>query len=239
MGTIAGSKKLKRQMSPLFWKINRKDKRFVITVRPGSHPKNNSIPSAVLLRDTLNIVTTLREAKSSIYAGKVKVDGVIQKSLHHSIGLMDVVELENANDIYRLVPKNGQTLFPIKINENEKSKKLVRVKSKTSISGGRTQLGFHDGRTVITDTSVNVGDTCLLQIPEQKILDVIKFEKNSQVIIIKGTNAGRVGTINEIKEGTFTLPKRISLLIDDNTVEIPAHITMAIGKEKPIIQIKI
>ena len=238
MGTIAGSKKLKRQMSPLFWKINRKDKRFVITVRPGSHPKNNSIPSAVLLRDTLNIVNTLREAKSSIYGGKVKVDGVIQKSLHHSIGLMDVVELENVNDIYRLVPKNGQILFPIKINENEKSKKLVRVKSKTSISGGRTQLGFHDGRTIITDTSVNVGDTCLLQIPEQKILDVIKFEKNSQVIIIKGTNAGRVGTINEIKEGTFTLPKRISLLIDDNTVEIPAHITMAIGKEKPIIQIE-
>ena len=238
MGTIAGSKKLKRQMSPLFWKINRKDKRFVITVRPGSHPKNNSIPSAVLLRDTLNIVNTLREAKSSIYGGKVKVDGVIQKSLHHSIGLMDVVELENANDIYRLVPKNGQTLFPIKINENEKSKKLVRVKSKTSISGGRTQLGFHDGRAIITDTNVNVGDTCLLQIPEQKILDVIKFEKNSQVIIIKGTNAGRVGTINEIKEGTFTLPKRISLLIDDNTVEIPAHITMAIGKEKSIIQIE-
>jgi len=238
MGTIAGSKKLKRQMSPLFWKINRKDKRFVITVRPGSHPKNNSIPSAVLLRDTLNIVNTLREAKSSIYGGKVKVDGVIQKSLHHSIGLMDVVELENTNDIYRLVPKNGQTLSPIKINENEKSKKLLRVKSKTSISGGRTQLGFHDGRTVITDTNVNVGDTCLLQIPEQKILDVIKFEKNSQVIIIKGTNAGRIGTINEIKEGTFTLPKRISLLIDDNTVEIPAEITMTIGKEKPMIQIE-
>ena len=238
MGTISGSKKLKRQMSPLFWKINRNDKRFVITVRPGSHPKNNSIPSAVLLRDTLNIVNTLREAKSSIYGGKVKVDGVIQKSLHHSIGLMDVVELENVNDIYRLVPKNGQTLFPIKINKNEKSKKLVRVKSKTSISGGRTQLGFHDGRTVITDTSVNVGDTCLLQIPEQKILDVIKFEKNSQVIIIKGTNAGRIGTINEIKEGTFTLPKRISLLIDDNTVEIPAEITMTIGKEKPMIQIE-
>ena len=238
MGTIAGSKKLKRQMSPLFWKINRKDKRFVITVRPGSHPKNNSIPSAVLLRDTLNIVNTLREAKSSIYGGKVKVDGVIQKSLHHSIGLMDVIELENVDDIYRLVPKNGQILFPIKINENEKSKKLVRVKSKTSIKGGRTQLGFHDGRTIITNTSVNVGDTCLLQIPEQKILDVIKFEKNSQVIIIKGANAGRIGTINDIKQGTFTLPKRISLLIDDNTVEIPANITMVIGKEKPIIQIK-
>ena len=238
MGSIAGSKKLKRQMAPMFWGINRKAKRFVITVRPGSHSKNNSIPSAVLLRDTLNSVNTLREAKSSIYGGKVKVDGVIQKSLHHSIGLMDVIELDGTTDIYRLVPKDGHKLVPIKINEKEKSKKLVKVKSKTNITGGKTQLGFHDGRTIITDTNVNVNDTCLLQIPEQKILDVIKFEKNSQAIIIKGGNAGRVGTINEIKSGTFTLPKRINLLIDDNTVEIPANNTMAIGKEKPIIQIK-
>ena len=238
MGTIAGSKKLKRQMAPMFWGINRKEKRFVITVRPGSHPKNNSIPSAVLLRDTLNHVKTLREAKSSIYGGKVKVDGIIQKSLHHSIGLMDVVELEGIDDIYRLVPKNGHILVPIKIDAKEKTKKLVKVKSKTTNKGGKTQLGFHDGRAIITDTDVNVDDVCLLQIPEQKILDVIKFEKNSQVIITRGTNAGRVGIIDEIKEGTFTLPKRIILLIDDNKVEIPANITMIIGKEKPIIQIK-
>ena len=237
MGSIAGSKKLKRQMAPTFWGINRKEKRFVITVKPGSHPKNNSIPTAVLLRDTLKKVKTLREAKSSIYGGKVKVDGIIQKSLHHSIGLMDVIELEEITDVYRLVPNNGHLLEPIKINTVEKSKKLVKVKSKTTIKGGKTQLGFHDGRTIITDITANVNDTCLLQIPEQKILDVIKFEKNSQVIVTRGINAGRIGSINEIKQGTFTLPKRISLLIDDKTIEIPANITMVVGKEKPVIQI--
>ena len=181
---------------------------------------------------------TLREAKSSIYNGKVKVDGVIQKSLHHSIGLMDVVELEGVTDVYRLVPKSGHVLMPLKIEPTEKSKKLVKVKSKTTIKGGKTQLGFHDGRTIITDVDVSINDVCLLQIPEQKILDVIKFEKNSQVIIIRGINAGHIGTINEIKDGTFTLPKRISLLIDDKTVEIPADLTMVIGKEKPVIQIR-
>nr|AIF15685.1 ribosomal protein S4e (RP-S4e, RPS4) [uncultured marine thaumarchaeote KM3_71_C08] len=237
MGSIAGSKKLKRQMAPTFWGINRKEKRFVITVRPGAHPKNNSIPTAVLLRDTLKKVKTLREAKSSIYGGKVKVDGVIQKSLHHSIGLMDVIELEGITDVYRLVPYNGHLLEPIKINVVEKSKKLVKVKSKTTSKGGKTQLGFHDGRTIITDTNVNIDDTCILQIPDQKILDVIKFEKNSQVIVTRGINAGRVGLINKIKQGTFTLPKRINLLIDDKTIEIPANITMVVGKEKPVIQI--
>ena len=237
MGSIAGSKKLKRQMAPTFWGINRKEKRFVITVRPGSHPKNNSIPTAVLLRDTLKKVKTLREAKSSIYGGKVKVDGITQKSLHHSIGLMDVIELEGITDVYRLVPYSGHLLEPIKINATEKSKKLVKVKSKTTNKGGKTHLGFHDGRTIITDINVNIDDTCLLQIPKQKILDVIKFEKNSRVIVTRGINAGRIGLINEIKQGTFTLPKRISLLIDDKTIEIPANITMVIGKEKPIIQI--
>ena len=237
MGSIAGSKKLKRQMAPMFWGINRKEKRFVITVRPASHPKNNSIPTAVLLRDTLKKVKTLREAKSSIYGGKVKIDGVIQKSLHHPIGLMDVIELEGITDVYRLVPYNGHLLEPIKINAAEKSKKLVKVKSKTTSKGGKTQLGFHDGRTIITDINANIDDACLLQIPEQKILEVIKFEKKSQVIVTRGINTGRIGLINEIKQGTFTLPKRISLLIDDKTIEIPANITMVVGKEKPVIQI--
>ena len=238
MGSIAGSKKLKRQMAPTFWGINRKEKRFVITVRPGSHPKNYSIPTAVLLRDTLKKVKTLREAKSSIYGGKVKIDGVTQKSLHHSIGLMDVIELDGTTDVYRLVPKQGHVLQPIKIDSAEKSKKLSKVKSKTNIKGGKTQLGFHDGRTIITDMKANIDDTCLLQIPEQKILDVIKFEKNSQVIVTRGINTGRIGLVNEIKQGTFTLPKRISVIIDDNTVEIPITITMVVGKDKPIIQIR-
>ena len=238
MGSIAGSKKLKRQMAPTFWGINRKEKRFVITVRPGSHSKNNSIPTAVLLRDTLKKVKTLRESKSSIYSGKIKVDGIIRKSLHHSIGLMDTIELEGTTDVYRLVPKNGRILVPIKIDAAEKSKKLVKVKSKTTNKGGKTQIGFHDGRTIITDTKINIDDTCLLQIPEQKILDVIKFEKNSQIIVTHGTNTGHIGLINEIQEGTFTLPKRISLLMDDKMIEIPADITMVVGKEKPVIQIK-
>ena len=238
MGSIAGSKKLKRQMAPTFWGINRKEKRFVITVRPGSHPKNYSIPTAVLLRDTLKKVKTLREAKSSIYDGKVKIDGVTQKSLHHSIGLMDVIELDGTTDVYRLVPKQGHILQPIKIDSAEKSKKLAKVKSKTNIKGGKTQLGFHDGRTIITDMKANIDDTCLLQIPEQKILDVIKFEKNSQVIVTRGINTGRIGLVNEIKQGTFTLPKRISVIIDDNTVEIPITIVMVVGKDKPIIQIR-
>jgi small subunit ribosomal protein S4e len=238
MVSISGSKKLKRQMAPQFWGITRKDKRFVITVRPGPHSKEYSIPTAVFLRDVLKLVTTLREAKTAIYAGKVKIDGVVRKSLHHAIGLMDVVELENVPEVYRLVPMEGKLLKPLKINESEKAKKLVSVKSKTTISKGKTQIGFHDGRSTISDIKVNVGDTCLIQIPEQKILEVIKLETGSQVLVTRGINAGQIGKIESMEEGTFILPRRAVLILGERKIEIPTNIIMAIGKEMPVIQIK-
>lgn len=237
MVSIAGSKKLKRQMAPVFWGITRKDSRFVVTVRPGSHSKHVSVPSAVFLRDMLKLVTTLREAKSAIYGGKIKVDGIVRKSLHHGIGLMDVVELDGISDIYRLVPKNAFVLQPIKINESEKTKKLVKLTSKTTIKDGKTQLGFHDGRSVIADTKASIGDTCIMQIPEQKILDVVKLEKGCQVIVTSGINAGHIGKVDEIKAGTFVLPKRALVNIGEREIEIPVDLVMAVGKDNPVIQV--
>jgi len=238
MVSISGSKKLKRQMAPQFWGIARKDKRFVITTRPGPHKKHHSVPTAVFLRDMLKIVTSLREAKTSIYSGKVKIDGVVRKSLHHAIGLMDVVELENVSDVYRLVPTDGKLLKPIKINESEKTKKLVRVTSKTTINKGKMQIGFHDGRSTISDTKVNVGDVCLIQVPDQKILEVIKLEAGNNGLVTRGINAGQIGKIESIEEGTFILPKRVILSLGDRKIEIPADIIMPIGKEDPVIQLK-
>jgi len=209
MVSIAGSKKLKRQMAPQFWGITRKDKRFVITVKPGPHKKANAIPTAVFLRDTLKIVTSLREAKASIYAGKVKIDGVVRKSLHHAIGLMDVIELENVSDIYRLVPTEGKILKPIKINEAEKSKKLVRVVTKTSINKETTQTGFHDGRSTLAEVKAGVGDTCVMQIPDQKILDIIKLEAGCQGLVVRGINAGQIGKVESVEEGHLFFQKEL------------------------------
>ena len=238
MVSIAGSKKLKRQMAPLFWGITRKDKRFVVTVRPGAHSKHSSIPSAVFLRDTLKIVSTLREAKTSIYSGNVKVDGVQRKSLHYGIGLMDVVELANVEDVYRLIPKDGAILQPVKIDSAEKTKKLCKVTTKTTMKGNKTQLGFHDGRSLISDEKVNVGDSCLMQVPEQKILDIVKLEKGVQAIVTDGINAGQLGTIKDIQEGTFVLSKMATMQLGERQIEIPTDILMAVGKDKPVIQVR-
>ena len=151
---------------------------------------------------------------------------------------MDVIELDGLSEIYRLVPKNGILLKPITIDSTEKSKKLVQVKSKTTIKNGKTQIGFHDGRSLIDEAEISVGDVCVLQIPEQKILDVIKLEKGTRVLISSGVNAGKIGTVNEIKSGTFVLPKRVELKLEDRQIEIQANLVMPVGKDKPVIGIE-
>ena len=238
MVSISGSKKLKRQMAPLFWGITRKDKRFVVTVKPGGHKKDVSIPTAVFVRDTLKLADSLREVKSVVYGGKIVVDGVVRKSLHHGIGLMDVIELQGVPEIYRLVPKDLTVLKPIIINASEKTKKLLKVTKKVTIKDKKTQLGFHDGRILISDTKVSVGDTCLVQVPDTKILDVIKLEKGAQVIVTSGVNAGKIGKVAEMEAGTFVLPRRALVDIDDRQIEIPSDLVMAVGKDHPVIQIQ-
>ena len=151
---------------------------------------------------------------------------------------MDVVELDGTSDIYLLAPQSGYLLKPLKINNSEKGKKIVKVTKKLTVKGGKTQLGFHDGRTLITDIKVNVGDSCLIQIPDQKILDVIKFEKNSQVLVIEGANVGQIGRINKINDGSFILQKHVEFIIGDKKIDIPARLVLVIGKEKPVIQIR-
>ena len=58
------------------------------------------------------------------------------------------------------------------------------------------------------------------------------------IIVTKGMNAGQIGHVDKIKEGTFSLPKIIDLVIDDKKIEIPAELVMVIGKEKPVIKVR-
>ena len=84
----------------------------------------------------------------------------------------------------------------------------------------------------------SVGDACVLQIPEQKILDVIKLEKGIEGLVTRGVNAGKVGKIEEVKEGTFILPKRVDIKLEDRRIEIPSNLVMPVGSGKPVIQIR-
>ena len=99
-------------------------------------------------------------------------------------------------------------------------------------------FNFIVGCSLMSDTYFYVGYSCLMLFPEQIILYVIKFDKKAHVIVIRGINAGQTGTVEEIKEGSFILPKRVLVTLGERTIEIPTDLVMVVGKEKPVIQVR-
>lgn len=236
MGKKGGATRVKRQMAPTFWNIRRKESQFVMRVKPGPHPKNSAYPLGMVLRDAVKVTHTAKESQLILNEGKVKVDGIVRRDPNLAVGLMDVVELANGQ-AYRLVPKDSELLAPVAIEDAEKAVKLAKITSKVTTKGKKLQYGFHDGKTLITDAKMKVGDTCLLELPGAKVKDHIKLEKGATALIITGENAGKVGKIEDFREGLFSLPTRAFVSVDDRTVELPVEMVMVVGKDKPVIKV--
>jgi len=236
MGKKGGDTRVKRQLSPSFWAIKRKQGQFVVRVNPGPHSKERAYPLGMVLRDVLRVASTRQEADKILKANKVKVDGIVRHDPNFAIGLMDLVEL-TSGEAYRLVPKNSVLLTPIAIEDAEKGVKLIKITSKTAIRGNKMQYGFHDGKTLISSQNMNVGDSCVIELPKVKINSHIAFEKKSTVLIISGENAGNIGRVDDIKDGVFSLPKRALVSFETKSVELPVQMVMVVGTERPVIRV--
>jgi small subunit ribosomal protein S4e len=237
MANKGGYTRLKRQMAPSFWKIERKQSRFVLKVHPGPHSKSTAYPLGVVLRDILKVCRTMREAKKIITTKKIKVDGRVCTDINYGIGLMDVLEFVPTGEAYRFVAKDSDILTHIGISSEEKTSKIVKIKNKVIIKGGSLQYGFHDGKTITAGQKMNVGDSCIISLPELKILSHIKFEKGCSALVTKGENAGVIGQVESIRDGVFSLPKRALLSHGDKSMELPVEIVLAVGSEHPAIKV--
>ena len=237
MAKKGGDKRLKRQLAPRFWQVNRKSARFILNTIPGPHTRKFSYPIGVVLRDLLHVCSNIREVKRSLNKGLISVDGKMIRHPNFPIGLMDTLEIKPSNQSYRFVPSNGIPLYPIKINLDEKNLKLEKIKSKVTSKENLYQYCLHDGRTFLSKESYNVNDTCLIDLPKFGIKNHVPLKQGCTVIVTRGENAGNIGKVEEIKTGSFSLPKRVLVSTGEKTVELPIDIVMAIGVESSLIQV--
>lgn len=237
MAKKGGDKRLKRQLAPRFWQVNRKSARFILNTMPGPHTRKFSYPIGVVLRDLLHVCSNIREVKRSLNKGLINVDGKMIRHPNFPIGLMDTLEIKPSNQSYRFVPSNGIPLFPIKINSDEKNLKLEKIKSKVTSKENLYQYCLHDGRTFLSKESYNVNDTCLIGLPKFGIKNHVQLKEGCTVIVTRGENAGNIGKVEEIKSGSFSLPKRVLVSMGEKTVELPIDIVMAIGVDSSLIQV--
>lgn len=228
---------MKRIAAPRVWDVMRKESKFIFKPIPGPHPIERSYPLAVIVRDILNLTDNSRETRYVIKKGKILVDGKARKELSFPVGLFDIVSVPDEGANFRVIPSN-KGLRLIRITSDEAKLKLCRVNRKLIIKGNKIQLGTHDGRSFVDGLNdVSPGDSILIEIPSQKIVDKIKLEKGTLCIVISGERAGQVGKVIEIKKGKMAREKMVDILFSDGQKEVPARLVMPVGKDKPVLSL--
>jgi small subunit ribosomal protein S4e len=79
----------------------------------------------------------------------------------------------------------------------------------------------------------------LVELPDFGIKNHVPLKEGCSVIVTRGENAGNVGKVEEIKTGSFSLPKRVLVSMGEKTVELPIDIVMAVGTDSSLIQVSI
>jgi small subunit ribosomal protein S4e len=56
-------------------------------------------------------------------------------------------------------------------------------------------------------------------------------------LITRGENAGKMGIVEDVRDGVFSLPKHAVVSLEEKLVELPVDMVMAVGFDKPILRV--
>ncbi len=199
MAKRGGTKHQKRLASPKAVPIqDKKERKWMIQHSPGPHAKDYSIPLGVLLRDILKIAPTLREVQKILSTRLLQVDGKVRTDDKFSVGLMDVISLPKAEKNYRIIVDGKARLLTVEIKGEESATKTLRVVRKHTLPGGKLSLTLHDGRNIVSDNHIKVGDSVVVSLPKVVIKNHLKRDNGATCLIMDGKHAGTIVKLKDI-----------------------------------------
>ncbi len=229
------SRHLKRLAAPKGLRIPRKVAKWAVKVSPGPHPKEMAVPLLYIIRDHLALADRAREAKKIIKQRKVLIDGRVVTDHKFPVGIMDTVAIPEIEGYWRILIDTKGRLFPNPIPEENATWKLVRIDNKTTVKGGITQLNLNDGRNILVEEDVyRTGDVLKISVPDQEILEHIRFEPGVMALIIGGRHVGRIGHIKEYIVERSSAPNRVRFEEGFETIKENVFI---IGRKRPLIEL--
>lgn len=201
-------KHLKRLNAPNHWNLGKMGGVWAPRPSAGPHKLRECLPMTIILRERLKYALTAKECQQICMERCVKVDGKIRTDQHYPAGFMDVIELEKSNDRFRLLYDTKGRYVLQRIDREESQFKLCRI-NKIYVSSGKIPCAVtHDGRTLrYPDPDLKVNDVVKVDLATGKSSDILKFDLGAMVMITKGHNCGRVGTLMHIEkhEGSFSI----------------------------------
>ena len=167
------------------------------------------MPLTLVVRDMLGLAKSAREVRHILHNELAKVDGRVVKDTRRGVGIMDVLTL--GEDNYRCILDHNGRLRYRPISAKEAGWKVCRIEGKTTIKGGKTQLNLHDGRNIIVDDpkEYNTGDSLKLNLPDQKVLEHIRFGEGTRCYLIGGAHVGSTAEVSEYVEKRSSMPNEV------------------------------
>lgn len=229
--------RLKRLVTPKFWRLEKKKSKWAVAVRPGPHKKFQSIPLQVLLRDILKIAETGKEAQSILKSREVLVDGRIVTDYAFPVGLMDVLSIPKTKQHFRMVPSRKGFVL-VDIPESESKLKILKIMDKNILKKGKTQLNFHDGKNLLVPKDeYATGDSLLVQVPEMKIVEHVKLAPGSWIMIYEGKDMGHIGKVKEVVVSKGSEQNKVIYETEGVQDETIKEHVIVVGKNKPLVKV--
>ena len=218
---------------PKSW-VRENVKKFVWIVRPkpGAHSFDQGIPLAVVLRDMLGYAKNMREVRNILLHKEVLVDGKRRKDYQFVTGLMDVISIPEQKDSFRIILDKKGKISLVKIDDKDGKLKPCKIVGKKHINK-KVQLNLFDGKNILLDKDIyKVNETVVIELPEQKIKDQLKFEKGALVYLTGGKRIGQTGSIENINDNI------ISIKTKEGAFSVAKEHCFVIGKDKPVIKLE-
>jgi len=209
----------KRLSVPKSWPVERKTETFTAKAGAGPHGESG-VPLVVVLRDVLGYVDDSSEAQYVVNTDGVLVNGASVGDVKRPIGMFDILAFPARDEYYRVFPDEGGRLGLTGIDADAAGSKLNKVTDKTTVSGGRTQLNFHDGTNLVVDGDDYAGgDSVVVDVEDNEVVAHFEYEEGALVTAVAGQHAGDIGEIAEIDVQPGSADNTVQVETDDGGFE--------------------
>lgn len=199
---------LKRLNAPKTWFLDKLGGVWAPRPSAGPHALRESLPIIIILRNRLKYALTRQECQMICMEGKIQVDKKVRADMNFPTGFMDVVELPESKDCFRVLYDTKRRFALHPLDNKEANFKLCRVQKQALTKKAIPYIATHDGRTIrYPNPDIKVNDTIKLNLKTGKVEDFVKMETGNICMVTKGRNTGRVGILHTIEKhpGSFTI----------------------------------
>ncbi len=204
---------LSRLAAPRSWPISRKGIKWIAKPTPGAHNTETALPLVVLVRDILNITGTSKEVKKLVHSRDLLVNQRSPKDIRLPVGLFDIISFPKAKLNYRLIFSRNGKLEPEEIKAGDANSLPVKIKTKTTIRGGKTQLNLSNGWNVLVNKDTyRTNDVVVIDLSNGKIKEHRKFGAGKEVYVTGGKQLGITGKLKAVKQVGLLKKENIAVL---------------------------